>query len=179
MNIGIIGNGADKFTYYEMKEETFWPCSSERAKMSIREILTPLKNNIPKDSLFLISGHSPMGGVDIWAEEMADELGIKKNIQAPQINRWEDEYDWEYGEIKKGFKSRNLDIALISDELYIIVANKYPKEYRGKRFKMCYHDDRTDHVKSGACWTGKRFKEFHNKDPHYIIIDNGILNSEK
>jgi len=38
----------------------------------------------------LVSGRCPEGGVDIWAEEIADELGIKKEIYAPEVNQWND-----------------------------------------------------------------------------------------
>ena len=87
-----------------------------------------------------------MGGVDIWAEELAEEYGHPTDIKAPRQQSWHGEY---------GYRARNLDIAA-SDIVHVIVADEYPPEYRGRRFKFCYHckDTRDYHVKSGGCWTG-------------------------
>jgi hypothetical protein len=61
-----------------------------------------------------------------------------------------------------GYKARNLDIATTSEIVHVIVADRYPDDYGGRRFDICYHHrgeaahvDPFDHVKSGACWTGK------------------------
>jgi hypothetical protein len=172
MNIGIIGNGSDKFTFLGRRS----------ARDHIREILFPIRFET-----VVVSGHSPMGGVDIWAEEIADQMKIPKKIFPGLAGQWEDKEivtqhklggekygdTWWTANKLPGYKTRNLDIAITSDALYIIVANKYPKAYKGKREPLCYHDKRTDHCKSGACYTGKKFAEIHNKDPIYIIIDNG------
>ena len=56
----------------------------------------------------LISGGCPKGGVDIWAEEVADELKIPKRIFKPSS------LDWE------GYKTRNIKIAKVCDVLYCI-----------------------------------------------------------
>jgi len=50
MTIGIIGHGADKFTDY----------GKQFALMKITEIL----NNYSESKVF-VSGHSPLGGIDI------------------------------------------------------------------------------------------------------------------
>jgi len=113
-------------------------------------------------SVILVSGHCPKGGVDIWAEEIADELGIKKEIYPAEVNRW---VDWtgtqcercgyidtkthkEYEKLpiehkrylanhlkdcggrflpfrKKGYRSRNIQIAEACDVLYCIVPRIY------------------------------------------------------
>jgi len=41
-------------------------------------------------NITLVSGHCPYGGVDIWAEEIADDLKIKKEIYKSLVNQWED-----------------------------------------------------------------------------------------
>lgn len=144
MKVGIIGHAADKFT--EVTERS--------AKMIIRELLNP--------GDILVSGGCHLEGVDIWAEEIAKELGCYDldHIHLPKIHRWEG-----------GYKQRNLKIARDSDIVHVIVVAEYPPEYRGRRFKICYHCHTDDHVKSGACWTGKKALKL-GKPVIWHIIDN-------
>lgn len=143
MKIGIIGHGADKFT-----EE-----SENHARQIIRQILHT-------DCDTVVSGHSPVGGIDIWAEEEANNLSIPLEIKTPRQHRWDAEY---------GYKQRNLDIARTSDVVYVIVVKDYPPDYHGMRFNRCYHCNKTDHIKSGACWTAKEAKKM-GKEAYWIII---------
>lgn len=112
----------------------------------------------------VISGHSPVGGIDIWAEELANRNGYHTDIKVPEQHRWDAPY---------GYKARNLDIARESDYLYVILANVYPEEYSGRRFKICYHCARkgggTEHVKSGGCWTGYKALEFGNRVEWFVV----------
>ena len=152
MKIGIIGNGADKFT----------PHGTTIATKIIRKIL--LVDPMP----VLVSGHSKMGGVDIWAEEIAIELGLESDIKAPKTESWSGDC---------GYKERNTDIAKASDYLYIIVADSYPAGYKGRQFlrngmPYCYHCDTFDHLKSGACYTGKLFEKLTGRLRITMIIPN-------
>lgn len=131
MRVGIVGNGSDKFTAY----------GEQQARALIRELLT--------DATAMVSGHSPVGGIDIWAELEAVELGVPLDLKIPAHNSWD-----PVG--RYGYKARNLDIAKDSDIVHVIVADDYPPEYRGRRFHVCYHCRTTDHVKSGGCWTGRK-----------------------
>lgn len=147
---GVIGSGSDKFT----------PIGEQRAKARIREILTPV--------CCLVSGHSIMKGIDIWSEEIFVELhpDIQPMIQAPQVEQWPDKG------VLKGYMSRNLDIARLLDELYVIVANHYPLDFPEKeKVPECYHCHTTEHIKSGACWTALRAREL-NKPVFYTIVAN-------
>jgi hypothetical protein len=56
---------------------------------------------------------------------------------------------------KGGFHDRNVQIAEHSDIVHVIVVEKLPVGYHGRRFNLCYHCGTTDHVKSGGCWTAK------------------------
>jgi hypothetical protein len=170
MKIGIIGHGADKFT-----EET-----KQKAISIIRETLLQAKVDYSKkvrdiinagcagsceteaitDVPTLVSGHSPLGGVDVFAEDIADELSIPKLIFAPKDFSWGGGY---------GYKARNVDIAKNSDVLHIIVVSKYPPNYVGKKFEICYHCNSTTHIKSGACWTGNLAKTLGKKVVYHII----------
>jgi len=145
MKIAIIGHALDKFTH-----------STElKAKQIIEEILDTFK---PGD--ILVSGRSPLGGIDVWAEEAAIRRGIQTDIKAPKQNKWNAEY---------GFKQRNLDIARESKKINSILVKEYPPDYKGMKFDTCYHCDTSDHVKSGACWTTKKALEFGNEVKKIII----------
>jgi hypothetical protein len=150
MNVAIIGNGSDKFT----------PASRIRAFRAIRRILDDHPDAV------IVSGRSPVGGIDVWAEKIAVEMGFDTLIFEPEIHAWDG---------KMGFRERNLRIAEASDVVYILVAKDYPPGYKGRRWDFCYHCDREDnldyfiHVKSGACWTGWKAREM-NKEVHWIVI---------
>jgi hypothetical protein len=156
--IGIIGHGADKFTYK----------TEQMARATIAHILRESLRNLPiGEKLIFISGHSPVGGIDIWGEEIAKDCGFKLDLKIPKQHKWDAEY---------GYKQRNIDIAKSSDEVHVILVDKYPPNYKGMRFGSCYHCNTFDHVKSGACWTGKQAKKLGKKVIVHII-KNGAENN--
>lgn len=128
MNIGIVGHAADKFT--------------RRTERLAREVIYRLL--APPRSV-LVSGGCHLGGVDIWAEEIARELGRETLIFKPRSRSW-----------STGYRPRNLLIARTSDIVHVIVVREYPASYRGMRFASCYHCNTNTHVKSGGCWTARR-----------------------
>jgi hypothetical protein len=144
MRVGVVGNGSDKFT---KKGE-------EAAKDFIRSIVSIAD--------VIVSGHSPVGGIDIWAEDEANIQGVETDIKAPKDQSWGGEY---------GYKARNLDIARDSDTVYVILADVYPEEYRGHKFTKCYHCNSDEHVKSGGCWTGKQAAKL-GKPVQTIVVSN-------
>ena len=142
-NIGIVGHQKSKFN--DITETT--------AKNIIFSLLK--KHNI------LVSGGCHLEGIDIWAEEIATEIGIPKErqiIHIPKILTW-----------SGGYRERNLKIAKDSDIVNCIVVEKYPEEYIGMRFDYCYHCYTSNHIKSGGCWTAKQAK----KAVWYIIKPDG------
>lgn len=145
--IGIVGAGAGKFT----------PDTEQMAKLHIRRILAS------EDGVILVSGHSPMGGVDIWAEEIAVSLVIPTMIFEPTVCQWNPVGGY-------GYKRRNLDIARQSDVVHVIVPKVYPEMYSGFRFDLCYHCGLTTHIKSGACWTAHQAMKM-GKPAFWVIID--------
>lgn len=152
MKIGIVGNGEDKFT-------------EEGRRKAIDEIRN-IFNNCDRgdgEALVLVSGHSPVGGIDIWAEDVADELGLGMDLKIPKQHTWDAQY---------GYKQRNIDIAKDSDELHVILVDSYPKGYEGTKFKQCYHCFTDKHIKSGACWTAKQAIAF-GKNVFWHIIKQG------
>lgn len=128
MNVGIVGHEAAKFT----------DDGERQAREVIRMLLAP-------PNAVLVSGHCHLGGIDIWAEEEADALGRKKLIFPPKSLDW-----------ANGYKPRNLLIAQNSDVVHCIVVKTLPADYKGMRFKLCYHCKTDAHVKSGGCWTALR-----------------------
>lgn len=133
VKIGIVGSEAIKFTFDgELK-----------AKRLIRELIA--KTGADE----IVSGGCHLGGIDIWAEEIGRELGLKVTVFKPENQSWE------------FYKKRNLQIADTSDIVYCITVNKLPNTYKGMTFKLCYHCKSDKHVKSGGCWTMHRAKEGH------------------
>lgn len=140
--VGIVGNGTDKFT--------------ARGRQLAEETILFILEGENWDAM--VSGHSPVGGIDIWAEEIATILGIPLDLKVPAVNQWDPPGAY-------GYKARNLDIAHDSDIVHVILADVYPVEYHGRRFNACYHHRNgegapsvtpVNHVKSGGCWTGKK-----------------------
>ena len=135
MKIGIAGSEAAKFT----------ELGQARAKYAIIEAMSFLA---PNSDDAVVSGHCHLGGIDIWAEEVADSLGYKKEIYPPADLTW-----------SGGFKPRNLQIARNSDIVYCITVDKLPEGYKGMVFDGCYHCLKANagfkepHIKSGGCWT--------------------------
>ena len=138
--IGIVGHAANKFT----------PATKKIALEIIREIL--LEGDV------LVSGGCHLGGIDIWSEEVASEIGLEKIIFLPKKQSW-----------AGGYRERNLQIASKSDILHNIIVEKYPEGYKGMRFDYCYHCKTTTHIKSGGCWTAKNAKRLGNQAFNHVI----------
>lgn len=134
MIVGVVGHERAKFTAETEAE----------ARRRIRALLSR------PGVTGAVSGACHLGGVDIWAREIAGELGLPFQEFAPAKRTW-----------AGGYRERNLEIAKASDEVWCVVVAKLPEGYRGMRFKGCYHCDRerdgvAAHVKSGGCWTVRR-----------------------
>jgi len=144
--IGIVGNGRDKFT----------ELGYNRAYNIVVNIIN---SNINEQ---ICSGNSPMLGIDYL---------VKQNTPS---NRYI-EYNPVTLKWNNGYRERNLQIAK-SRIVYVIVANKYPKEYKGIKFESCYHcksmnKDYNNHIKSGACWTAKQAIKLGNES-QWMVINN-------
>jgi hypothetical protein len=137
VNLGIVGHAADKFTV-----------DAERLAKSA--ILGAFGRHLPTT---VVSGHCHLGGVDLWAEELAAAMGIATKIHAPRVRSWG---------APGGYRDRNLAIARDSDLVLVVVVRELPAGYTGMRFgdggtdgAGCYHclGRNPRHVKSGACFT--------------------------
>jgi hypothetical protein len=130
MNVGIVGHESAKFT----------PQGEARARAIIRDLLAPT-------DAVLVSGHCHLGGIDIWAEQEAEQLGRAMIIYPPKSLDW-----------ANGYKPRNLQIAKASEVVHCLVVHRLPADYQGMRFSSCYHCKTDGHTKSGGCWTARKAK---------------------
>lgn len=146
MNIGIVGAEAAKFT----------KVGEERA----REIIYNILSGTQAETITLVSGGCHLGGIDIWAEEEADKLGIPKLIHLPKNREW-----------SSGYKPRNILIAKGSAVVHNIVVTSYPLDFKGVRFNLCYHCNTDTHIKSGGCWTAK-YAEKLGKKAYWHEVSN-------
>ena len=133
MKLGIVGHAEDKFT----------PETKRHAEDAIYDAIAWHEPEV------IVSGRCPMGGVDIYAEEIAKRLEIPTIIHAPKIHQWDG---------PGGFKERNEAIARDADLVLCIVVKEFPAGYKGRRFPYCYHckGRNPGHIKSGGCWTAWR-----------------------
>lgn len=147
MKLGIVGSEAAKFTQ-----------DTERAaRLAIRSLINEWRANL------VISGRSPLGGIDWWAIEEATALGVPTREYEPRVNAWA---------APGGYKTRNLKIAVDSDVVACITLKALPTTYHGMRFPQgCYHcgTPQADHVKSGGCWTTKQARR-QGKSTVLVVI---------
>lgn len=145
MKIGIVGNEASKFTRL----------GEVRAKEYIISLVQADRDGPKADAV--ISGACHLGGIDIWAVELAKELGIKATEFPPKSQNW------------AHYKKRNIQIAETSDMVVSVAVDVLPVDYTGMKFKLCYHCGTSDHVKSGGCWTAKYALKLNKPGWTYVI----------
>lgn len=142
MIVGIVGSEGKKFT----------PETEAIARNLIRNLIAST------GATGMSSGHCHLGGIDIYAEEIAKELGLETFIYPPKTLSWD-----------TGYRPRNIEIAKKSDEVYCITVDKLPPGYVGMKFNSCYHCGTSDHVKSGGCWTTKYARQLGKKGETIVI----------
>ena len=155
MKIAIIGHEEKKFT----------PATKREAISAISHIVLAAA-----EPPVIVSGRCHLGGVDIWAEEVADSLKVPKIIFPPEVHWWD-------GGDRIGYKQRNIQIAQAADVVYVIVVASLPPGYPPEKWNRgpCYHCAKRSstaprHVKSGACWTAWHAVEQLKKQAHWIVI---------
>ena len=130
MKIAIVGAQEDKWNTDQ----------KSRVKAMLLNLLT--RNDT------LVSGQSPKGGIDIWAEEAADATRAKKLIFKPNFHRWEPD----------GYKDRNIRIAQECDIMYVFSpeqdewnGGKWTGKYAEELGKKVIYIDIKEVVKNGRC----------------------------
>lgn len=133
MRLGIVGHEAAKFTV-----------ETERKARQVIQKYLEWQESPADDVDLVVSGGCHLGGIDIWAEEEADNANLPCLVYKPESLSWEG-----------GYKQRNILIAENSDRVICIVVKKLPESYQGMRFPYCYHCKTDSHIKSGGCWTAR------------------------
>jgi len=180
MKLAVVGPSAEKW-----KPEQIPRIRIYIARIFLRHIV---KESGLMDSRFigkkeyelitLVSGHDFIGKL---AEEIADELGIKKEIYLAEVNQWQDFLDKEMAEQRlaksplKGYRSRNIKIAEACDVLYCIVPQIQPKhklidDIVKEKNAFCGHCNMAGHPTNGGCWTMKYSKKL-GKETHLVVIE--------
>lgn len=147
IHIGFVGSS-----------ESHWSKDSKiKVIQKISEILTQCIIQYGKENITFVSGGCKKGGIDLWSEIIVNSLGIPTKIFPAEIEQWNDynqEMDggegWGRSEIhRRGYMSRNMDVARTSDILFCID----PKGRDG----------------GGGQWTAN-FARKINKEVHHIVI---------
>ncbi|TLX65899.1 MAG: hypothetical protein E6L03_10495 [Thaumarchaeota archaeon] len=162
MKIAIVGASQEKWNRME----------EVQVRHYIRNILDYT------DPPILVSGGSPKGGVDIWAEETADIMYLVKLIFKPEVEQWEDKVTDNDGLefhgkvedpveqqlfIRKGFKSRNIQIAEACDILYCFSpGSKTLPQYGVKNARL-------EEVWNGGIWTANYAEKLGKKVVRIVV----------
>ena len=134
---------------------------ADRLLSEVRGIVMKFYEEYGKD-LIIVSGHSPKGGTDIFAETIARSFGIKTEIYPAEVNQWNGK-NVNHKRLK-GYKARNVQIAKACDILYCFTLSN------SDRRRGCYHCQNYKHLRSGGCWTLKKAQVL-GKEVHMIIVD--------
>ncbi len=110
------------------------------------------------------------GGIDVWAEIVADFIGLKKDIKYAESMTWGDVHESIYrggpSRVLKGFKTRNIEIAYDCDVLYCIepkVPQRSHKATWSPEHKCFYR-------RSGGMWT-LEYAERLGREVHVVVIE--------
>lgn len=155
MRLGVVGHEQAKFTSH----------TEALARSAIVEVIERLGAHT------LISGHCPLGGVDIFAEEIATLHGLKMEVYAPKVNQWSG---------PGGYQARNMLIARNSDIVLCVALKDLPDAFTGLRHEGCYHcigkgSPVPTHVKGGGCWTAWKCEQQmwaiiqEDEPPHFVV----------
>lgn len=149
MTLGIVGAEAAKFT---KKGEA-------HAKALIHALIDTHKPTC------ISSGRCHLGGIDVWAEDIAYDRCLKTLIYPPKTRQW-----------SSGYMPRNIQIARASDLVVCLAVLRLPDGFKGMTFPSCYHCTRRkemrEHVKSGGCWTRWYAQENLKKRGELVIVAN-------
>ncbi len=147
MVLGIVGSEGAKFT---AKGEA-------SARALIRDTVQAYKPTL------VVSGACHLGGIDVWAREECEALGVPFKEFPPQAHAW------------SYYRARNLKIAKAADKVICITVEDLPPGYVEHGWeRYCYHCNASDHIKSGGCWTVKQAQKL-GKDGDIFVIPKESL----
>jgi hypothetical protein len=143
MILGIVGSEAAKFT-------------AETENLCCRMMEDLIKERQPTG---ITSGACHLGGVDIWAADLASIFGLDLIEHPPERLNWD------------GYRARNIKIAETADEVVCFTVKDLPAGFlAGGWERYCYHCGTDSHIKSGGCWTTKYARKI-GKPGRTIVVD--------
>ncbi len=117
------------------------------------------------------------GGIDVWAEIVADFIGLEKDIKYAETFDWNDKVTRTQHDgpsdstkqtkkiTKKGFKTRNIEIAYDCEALWCIE----PKVPQGTYKATWSKEHRCFFRRSGGMWT-LEYAERLGREVHVVVI---------
>ncbi len=180
MKIAIVGA--------ESKSWSKIPNGENKAKLKIREIFEHHKGLLPFpakwEDLTLVLGHCPNGGIDIWDEEIADKLGIKKEIYLAEVNQWNDKVEvlpttlvlqgLDKHKVYKGYRTRNIQISEAGMEKWLTqeeAGNKWSESLLHKCPKCGYETTVTNVCRKCRDEMGLSTPMLVKVDEPYVLYD--------
>lgn len=142
MRVGIVGSEEAKFTMI--------------GRVTAQSMIVELIERADE----VVSGGCHLGGVDIWAKELAICSYIPFKEFMPKRRSW-----------SGGYRERNLQIAEYSDVVYCITVDRLPPRFDGMKFDLCYHCKTKDHVKSGGCWTVRQAIRMGKRGNVFVVTN--------
>lgn len=146
IHIGFVGSS-----------EAYWTQDRKiKAIQKITAILTQCILQYGKENIVFVSGGCKKCGIDIWAEIIANSLGLKTLIFPPEVEQWDDLNEMIADPYPspmkrfKGYRSRNMDIGRTIDILFCVDP-----------------DGRND---GGGIWTLNYARKL-GKEVHHVVID--------
>lgn len=119
------------------------------------------------------------GGIDVWAEIVADFIGLEKDIKYAETFDWQDKTvniqhshgpgdpdSWLEKVKRKGFKTRNIEIAYDCEVLFCIE----PKVPQGTYKAMWSEEHGCFYRRSGGMWT-LEYAEKLGREVHVVVIE--------
>ena len=175
LNIGIVG--AEEWNEEQQRKvriEIENAFNTHAEKKVAKDALADLVHS----NLTLVSAHDAVGKM---AEEIADELGIKKRIFRAEVDQWEDKLMNTNSRIpqlnifgKRGYESTYLLTAEACDVLYCFVPKREVPFIHGDSFKgagwFCDHCVEKGHPTNNGCFALKKAKQL-GKETHLILIE--------
>ncbi len=109
------------------------------------------------------------GGIDVWAEIVADFIGLEKDIKYAETFDWKDKVvsiTPSGRDKRKGYKSRNIDIAYDCEVLWCIE----PKVPQGSHKATWSSDHGCFYRRSGGMWT-LEYAEKLGREVYVVVIE--------
>ena len=110
--------------------------------------------------ILAISGHSPKEGVDIWFEQACQKQNLPFKPYPPDVDSWSDSMG------KKGYKTRNMEMAMAADIIIEIEPIWIPRFGENHKLTEGFRSYR----RSGAAWVVSEARKL-KKQTYLVVIE--------